>query len=160
MTPKLSPRPFATSKPSSGCARSATTSPTSIPASIAAIRHAIKSWSAWSRSRLIFLRSKKTRILMASTTAARRDFSLARHRSGPATHRESDDARRLRRGRRSHSGYQSHRRRRSHGRLPCPTTQARGTARHPHRHGIPVGSDIEYTDEVTMLKAMEGRREM
>jgi recombination protein RecR len=26
--------------------------------------------------------------------------------------------------------------------------------------GIPVGSDIEYTDEVTMLKAMEGRREM
>ena len=25
---------------------------------------------------------------------------------------------------------------------------------------IPVGSDIEYTDEVTMLKAMEGRREM
>jgi recombination protein RecR len=26
--------------------------------------------------------------------------------------------------------------------------------------GIPVGSDIEYTDEVTMLKAIEGRREM
>src|ERR1700679_490331 len=26
--------------------------------------------------------------------------------------------------------------------------------------GIPVGSDIEYTDEVTMLKAMEGRRDM
>src|SRR6202163_4996584 len=26
--------------------------------------------------------------------------------------------------------------------------------------GIPVGSDIEYPDEVTMLKAMEGRREM
>jgi recombination protein RecR len=26
--------------------------------------------------------------------------------------------------------------------------------------GIPVGSDIEYTDEVTMLKAMEGRREI
>ncbi|HEV2117018.1 MAG TPA: recombination mediator RecR [Terriglobales bacterium] len=26
--------------------------------------------------------------------------------------------------------------------------------------GIPVGSDIEYADEVTMLKAMEGRREL
>jgi recombination protein RecR len=26
--------------------------------------------------------------------------------------------------------------------------------------GIPVGSDIEYTDETTMLKAMEGRREL
>src|SRR5919109_1660432 len=25
--------------------------------------------------------------------------------------------------------------------------------------GIPAGSDIEYTDEITMLKAMEGRRE-
>jgi recombination protein RecR len=26
--------------------------------------------------------------------------------------------------------------------------------------GIPVGSDLEYTDEVTILKAMEGRREL
>jgi recombination protein RecR len=26
--------------------------------------------------------------------------------------------------------------------------------------GIPVGSDMEYADEVTMLKAMEGRREL
>jgi len=26
--------------------------------------------------------------------------------------------------------------------------------------GVPVGSDLEYTDEVTMHKAMEGRREM
>ena len=27
-------------------------------------------------------------------------------------------------------------------------------------HGIPVGGDIEYADEVTLMKAMEGRREM
>jgi recombination protein RecR len=26
--------------------------------------------------------------------------------------------------------------------------------------GIPVGSDLEYADEVTMSKAMEGRREL
>ncbi len=26
--------------------------------------------------------------------------------------------------------------------------------------GVPVGSDLEYADEITMLKAMEGRREM
>ena len=26
--------------------------------------------------------------------------------------------------------------------------------------GVPVGSDLEYTDEVTMLKALEGRREV
>lgn len=27
-------------------------------------------------------------------------------------------------------------------------------------HGIPVGGDLEYTDEVTLMKAMEGRREL
>ena len=27
-------------------------------------------------------------------------------------------------------------------------------------HGIPVGGDLEYADEVTLLKAMEGRREI
>ena len=27
-------------------------------------------------------------------------------------------------------------------------------------HGIPVGSELEYADEVTLLKAMEGRREL
>lgn len=27
-------------------------------------------------------------------------------------------------------------------------------------HGIPVGGDIEYTDEITLLKAFEGRREI
>ena len=27
-------------------------------------------------------------------------------------------------------------------------------------HGVPVGGDLEYTDEVTLLKALEGRREM
>ena len=27
-------------------------------------------------------------------------------------------------------------------------------------HGLPVGGDLEYTDEVTLAKAMEGRREM
>jgi recombination protein RecR len=26
--------------------------------------------------------------------------------------------------------------------------------------GIPVGSDLEYADEVTMTRAMEGRREL
>ncbi|MGC2765644.1 MAG: hypothetical protein WB607_09065 [Candidatus Acidiferrum sp.] len=26
--------------------------------------------------------------------------------------------------------------------------------------GIPVGADLEYADEVTMLKAMEGRRDL
>ena len=27
-------------------------------------------------------------------------------------------------------------------------------------HGVPVGSDLEYTDEITLAKAMEGRREL
>ncbi|MDD2579823.1 MAG: toprim domain-containing protein, partial [Eubacteriales bacterium] len=27
-------------------------------------------------------------------------------------------------------------------------------------HGLPVGSDLEYADEVTLARAMEGRREL
>ena len=27
-------------------------------------------------------------------------------------------------------------------------------------HGIPVGGDLEYADEITLIKAIEGRREM
>jgi len=27
-------------------------------------------------------------------------------------------------------------------------------------HGLPVGADLEYADEVTLCKALEGRREM
>lgn len=27
-------------------------------------------------------------------------------------------------------------------------------------HGIPIGGDIEYTDTVTLMRALEGRREM
>jgi recombination protein RecR len=27
-------------------------------------------------------------------------------------------------------------------------------------HGVPVGGSLEYTDEVTLLKAFEGRREI
>ena len=27
-------------------------------------------------------------------------------------------------------------------------------------HGVPVGGDLEYTDEITLTKAMEGRREL
>jgi recombinational DNA repair protein RecR len=26
--------------------------------------------------------------------------------------------------------------------------------------GIPVGADLEYADEITMMKAMEGRRDL
>jgi len=54
-----------------------------------------------------------------------------------------------------------------------PTVEGEATATYLAQHlkrqglkitriamGVPVGSDIEYTDEVTMLKAMEGRREV
>ncbi len=27
-------------------------------------------------------------------------------------------------------------------------------------HGVPVGGDLEYTDEITLIKALEGRRDM
>lgn len=54
-----------------------------------------------------------------------------------------------------------------------PTVEGEATAMHLSRQlkrpglkitriatGIPAGSDIEYADELTMLKAMEGRREL
>jgi len=56
-----------------------------------------------------------------------------------------------------------------------PTAEGEATARHlaeeMHKHnlglritriatGVPAGSDIEYADEVTMTRAMEGRREL
>jgi recombination protein RecR len=54
-----------------------------------------------------------------------------------------------------------------------PTVEGEATATYLSHHlkrvgvkvtriamGMPVGSDIEYTDEITMLKAMEGRREL
>jgi len=27
-------------------------------------------------------------------------------------------------------------------------------------HGLPMGSDLEYADEITLAKSMEGRREL
>ena len=27
-------------------------------------------------------------------------------------------------------------------------------------HGVPIGGELEYTDEVTLLRAFEGRREL
>ncbi len=54
-----------------------------------------------------------------------------------------------------------------------PTVEGEATATYLSQHlrrpglrvtriamGIPVGSDIEYADEITMLKAMEGRRDL
>ena len=52
------------------------------------------------------------------------------------------------------------RRRRGDGDLSRAAAQA---ARRPVTRiamGVPVGSDLEYADEVTMHKAMEGRREV
>jgi len=39
-------------------------------------------------------------------------------------------------------------------------TQTLLSQNHRTAMGILVSSDIEYTDEITMLKAMEGRRDM
>ena len=54
-----------------------------------------------------------------------------------------------------------------------PTIEGEATAMYIHRlvkpfsllvtriaHGLPVGGDLEYADEVTLSKALEGRREL
>ena len=92
--------------------------------------------------------------------AARIDFAAARRRPGAAAHRKPDAARRSRTGGRSHPRHQSHRRRRGHRDLSFRATAPRGLKVTRIAMGIPVGSDIEYADEITMLKAMEGRREL
>ena len=51
-------------------------------------------------------------------------------------------------------------RRRSHGRVSVEIAEAIGVRVTRIGVGIPVGADLEYADEVTMLKAMEGRREL
>ena len=58
-------------------------------------------------------------------------------------------------------GHQPHRGRRGDGGLPGAPAEAagrEGDAASPW--AIPVGSDLEFADEVTISKAMEGRREM
>ena len=62
---------------------------------------------------------------------------------------------------RGNPGDQSHRRRRSHGDLSFAACSSRRRVKVTRiATGVPVGSDIEYADEVTMQKAMEGRREL
>ena len=64
---------------------------------------------------------------------------------------------------RSHPRHLPHRRRRSHRRLPRRRSSAVVS---PHLRvtriatGVPAGSDIEYADEVTMTRALEGRRDL
>ena len=74
--------------------------------------------------------------------------------------RHADWPRRARRGGRSDSGNEPHARGRGNGRLA-----GNFVARLPVRvtriaTGVPAGSDIEYADEVTMARALEGRRTM
>ena len=77
---------------------------------------------------------------------------LARSRSGAVADFQPDAARGRRAGGRSHHRHQSHRRRRSHRDLSFRATAARGLKVTRIAMGIPVGSDIEYADEITMLK--------
>jgi hypothetical protein len=136
MTPKLWPPPFATSKPSCVCAQSATTSPTSIPASTAAVRPAIKSWSAWSRNRPTLPRSKRRGTFNGVYHVLHGSISPL-HGVGPEQLRIANllTAACPGRNRRSHPGHQSHGRRRSHRHLPSPATEAAGAARDPDRDG-------------------------
>ena len=62
---------------------------------------------------------------------------------------------------RGHSGHQSGYRGRSDGEPISPACSSRwGFLVTRIAHGLPVGGDLEYTDEVTLAKAMEGRTQL
>ena len=65
-----------------------------------------------------------------------------------------------RRGAGSDSRYQSDGGRRSDGDVPVAPVEAARLKVTRIAMGIPVGSDLEFADEVTMTKSLENRREM
>ncbi len=84
------------------------------------------------------------------------------HGIGPDQLRSEDSgaARRARRDRRGHPCHQPHAGGRGNGQLAgwnSATVPVRLTR---IATGVPAGSDIEYADEVTMARAIEGRREL
>ncbi|MBE7025657.1 MAG: recombination protein RecR, partial [Ruminococcaceae bacterium] len=42
----------------------------------------------------------------------------------------------------------------------CKAIKALGVKITRIAHGIPVGGDLEFTDEITLARAMDGRREI
>ncbi len=65
-----------------------------------------------------------------------------------------------RRGAGDHSGHQSQRGRRGDRGLPGRLLKPLGLKVTRIAMGIPVGSDLEFADEVTMTKSLENRREL
>ena len=61
---------------------------------------------------------------------------------------------------RDHSLHQPEHRGGRHRALPRFVAQAATGQGHPHRQRLPVGGDLEYADEVTLGRALEGRREL
>ena len=104
---------------------------------------------------------KTAKLQRRVSRAARHALAAARRRSRAAAHRQPGAPRRVGRRRRVDPRHQSHRRRRSHRDLYlAPVEVVRRSKVTRIATGVPAGSDIEYADEVTMQKAMEGRREL
>ncbi len=161
MTPRRWPQPCATSRPACACARSATTSLTSTPALTAPAPRATSALSAWSRSQPISPRSKKTKHFNGVYHVLHGAISPL-HGIGPEQLRIANLITRVDAGNVDEVIVATN-----------PTIEGEATATYLSQQlkragvrvtriamGIPVGSDIEYTDEITMLKAMEGRREL
>lgn len=81
-----------------------------------------------------------------------------RPRSAP--HQGAARAHRFGRGERGHHGHQSHRRGGGHGDVPRAAAKADGVRVTRLAYGIPVGGNLEYADEVTLYRALEGRSEI
>ena len=154
-------RPCARSRIASPTARSAATSPTPIPATSARTPAATSASSAWSRSRRTSPAIEKTRdfnglyhVLMGALSPL--------HGVGPDDLKIRELLGRVAGGNVEEVILATN-----------PNVEGEATAIYLAKllkplgvrvtriaMGVPVGSDLEYTDEVTMHKAMEGRREV
>jgi recombination protein RecR len=125
----------------------------------AATTGARRPFSAWSRTRATSWRWSAPGSSTAATTSSGGALNPARGgRAGAAQGARAPDPHRRRENQRGHRLHQPQSRRRGDGDVRGPPPDAprrRGVAL---ASGLPVGGDLEYADELTLGRALEGRR--
>ena len=145
------------------CARSVSTSPwPARPCARSAPTHAaMKRASAWSKNRWMCWCWNAPRAFRAATTCCTA-CSRPSKASFPDDLKIRPLIERVKQGGRArgHPGDQPQHGRRRHGALPAPAAAPFGPRVTRLARGLPVGGDLEYADQNTLLRALAGRQEM